>query len=271
VNRIAPRSKITRLSPNEIDGGPELALYLGGVCPVRRGRNGQPCADRTLCPRVTRPKLLQRPSCDHLHAHPYDVTNLVTNQGGPRSFCSATSKGYRERCAKSAPNRWRGTQDRTGPNRGGRAPPTKIRNSFAKSPKLFYLCSLDATKEKAECCISSKPLRSPSVETSIGRGAAHQAKAKRETAGEWRRNALKRLSLRSEMVVSRKSRTYKIWYTGGADRARLRLTNREKDKVAEKGALALKSLDAELKSAPPGRFAGIGCEAWSGRPRGGCF
>jgi hypothetical protein len=30
---------------------------------------------------------------------------------------------------------------------------------------LFYLCSLDATKEKAECRISSKPLRSPSVET----------------------------------------------------------------------------------------------------------
>jgi hypothetical protein len=39
----------------------------------------------------------------------------------------------------------------------------------------------------------------------IGRGAAHQAKAKRETAGEWRRNALKRLNLRPEMVVSRKS------------------------------------------------------------------
>jgi hypothetical protein len=29
---------------HEIDGGPELALYLGGVCPVRRGRNGQPRA-----------------------------------------------------------------------------------------------------------------------------------------------------------------------------------------------------------------------------------
>jgi hypothetical protein len=29
---------------HEIDGGPELALYLGWVRPVRRGRNGQPRA-----------------------------------------------------------------------------------------------------------------------------------------------------------------------------------------------------------------------------------
>ena len=36
---------------DEIDGGPELALYVGGICPVRRGRNGQPCADRILRPR----------------------------------------------------------------------------------------------------------------------------------------------------------------------------------------------------------------------------
>jgi hypothetical protein len=35
---------------------------------------------------------------------------------------------------------------------------------------------------------------------------------------------------------ARKPRTYKMWYTGAGDRARFRLTGREKDEVAEKGA-----------------------------------
>src|SRR5271163_3240026 len=51
-------------------------------------------------------------------------------------------------------------KDRTLPAGTCRAPATKIRHSFAKIPKLFYLCSPDAMKEKAVCRIPSKPLRS---------------------------------------------------------------------------------------------------------------
>ena len=35
---------------------------------------------------------------------------------------------------------------------------------------------------------------------------------------------------------ARKPRIHKMWYTAPADRALLRLTGREKDEVAEKGA-----------------------------------
>jgi hypothetical protein len=80
-------------------------------------------------------------------------------------------------------------------------------------------------------------------------------------AGKWRRNGLKRLNPRREMVGSRKPRTHNIWYTGReADCARLRLTSRESDKLQKKAPKALKSPDAELKSAPHRRpralFAG---------------
>jgi len=48
-------------------------------------------------------------------------------------------------------------------------------------------------------------------------------------ARKWRRNLLKRLNQRREMVWSRKRRTHKIWYRGA------RLTVRKNDKVrAEK-------------------------------------
>jgi len=89
----------------------------------------------------------------------------------------------------------------------------KYEKSFANFPKLFYLCSIDAMKEKADVAYRrNRSARRPS--RPIGRGAARQAKAKRETAGKWRRNGLKRLNPRPEMVVSPKSRTYKIWYSG---------------------------------------------------------
>src|SRR5258708_26374253 len=39
-------------------------------------------------------------------------------------------------------------------------------------------------------------------------------------ARKWRRNDLKRLNPRPEMVWSWKPRTHKIWYTGAADRCR---------------------------------------------------
>ena len=35
-----------------------------------------------------------------------------------------------------------------------------------------------------------------------------------EVARKWRRNGLKRLNPRPEMVWARKPRTYNIWYTG---------------------------------------------------------
>jgi hypothetical protein len=38
--------------------------------------------------------------------------------------------------------------------------------------------------------------------------------AKDGVAGKWRRNGLKRLNPRREMVWARKSRTHKMWYTG---------------------------------------------------------
>ena len=49
---------------------------------------------------------------------------------------------------------------------------------------------------------------------------------------------------------ARKPRTYKIWYPGARLTVRLRLASRENDKLQKKAPYALKSLDAELKSAP---------------------
>jgi hypothetical protein len=61
---------------------------------------------------------------------------------------------------------------------------------------------------------------------------------------------LKRLNPRPEMVWARKPRTYQIWYPGARLTVRLRLASRENDKLQKKAPYALKSLDAELKSAP---------------------
>ena len=69
-------------------------------------------------------------------------------------------------------------------------------------------------------------------------------------ARKWRRNGLKRLNPRREMVWARKPRTYKIWYPGARLTVRLRLASRENEKLQKKAPYALKSLDAELKSAP---------------------
>jgi hypothetical protein len=44
--------------------------------------------------------------------------------------------------------------------------------------------------------------------------------------------------------------THKIWYPGARLTVRLRLASRENDKLQKKAPYALKSLDAELKSAP---------------------
>ena len=44
-------------------------------------------------------------------------------------------------------------------------------------------------------------------------GAPRERLRATEVAGKWRRNRLKRLNPRPEMVWSRKPLTYKIWYT----------------------------------------------------------
>ena len=55
-------------------------------------------------------------------------------------------------------------------------------------------------------------------------------------AGKWRRNGLKRLYPRREMVWPRRPRTYKIWYTGARLSPAQEPRERQSCKVAEKGA-----------------------------------
>src|SRR5271163_2418370 len=94
------------------------------------------------------------------------------------------------------------------------------------------------------------------TESASGKVAAVAGVAAREQDGvarKWRRNGLKRLNPRPEMVWAREPRTYKIWYAAAADHKRLRLRGRENDKVGKlqkKAPNVLKRLDAELKSAP---------------------
>ena len=80
---------------------------------------------------------------------------------------------------------------------------------------MFYICSHVVGR-------TSEPI----VEL-VNRGvsvagiAAREADGKNGVARKWRRNGVKRLNPRPEMVWARKPRTYKIWYTGA------RLTVRE--------------------------------------------
>src|ERR1700690_4043951 len=80
------------------------------------------------------------------------------------------------------------------------------------------------------------------------RGA--RARRKNGVASKWRRNGLKRLNPRPEMVVSRKPRDHKIWYTGARLTVRDSGKNDKSPELQKKAPNALKSPDAELKSAP---------------------
>jgi hypothetical protein len=80
-------------------------------------------------------------------------------------------------------------------------------------------------------------------------------------AGKWRRNALNRLNPRRKMVWARQPRTYKIWYTG----ARLMGGNSGVTKLQKKAPNALKSLDAELKSAPATNTSESPKRHWRGK------
>jgi hypothetical protein len=68
----------------------------------------------------------------------------------------------------------------------------------------------------------------------LNRGASVAGIAAREAEGKvarkWRRNGLKRLNLRPEMVWPRERRTHKIWYRGA------RLTVRKNDNVGRKSS-----------------------------------
>jgi hypothetical protein len=76
------------------------------------------------------------------------------------------------------------------------------------------------------------PARLPLTSRDAFRSAGARRERPRATgvAGKWRRNRLKRLNPRPEMVWSRKPLTDNIWYTRAADHARLRLTSRKNDK-----------------------------------------
>jgi len=72
------------------------------------------------------------------------------------------------------------------------------------------------------------PARLPLTSRDVG--APRERLRATGVAGKWRRNRLKRLNPRREMVWSRKPLTYKIWYTRAADHARLRLRSCKNDK-----------------------------------------
>ena len=63
---------------DEIHGRAKLPLNIVRIAPETLARHGEPRANGTLGLRMTFPKLLQRPSGDHLHVRIYHVTNLVT-------------------------------------------------------------------------------------------------------------------------------------------------------------------------------------------------
>ena len=77
---------------------------------------------------------------------------------------------------------------------------------------------------------------------------------RRRPARKWRRKDLKRLNPGREMVWARTPRTHNIWYKGARLTARdsgCRAARTTKSQSGQKKAPeALKSLDAELKSAP---------------------
>ena len=82
---------------------------------------------------------------------------------------------------------------------------------------------------------SGHGLSSPVWSKLLNRGVSAGSRGERirrqnRVAGKWRRNGLKRLNPRREMVWSRKRRSHKIWYTGrAADRAlRLRAARTRK-------------------------------------------
>jgi len=72
---------------------------------------------------------------------------------------------------------------------------------------------------------------------------ARSARCQNGVARKWRRNALKRLNSRPEMVWALKPRTHKMWYMG----ARLTGATPTDEKLQKKAPNALESFDAKLK------------------------
>jgi hypothetical protein len=80
--------------------------------------------------------------------------------------------------------------------------------------------------------------------------AAREADGKKGVARKWRRNGLKRLNPRPEMVWARKPRTYNIWYAAALTVRDYGLRATRTTKLQKKAPNALKSFDAKLKWAP---------------------
>jgi hypothetical protein len=103
-------------------------------------------------------------------------------------------------------------------DRGGNFPPCKT----LKTHK---------TRKESRFCASPfmGPLNAPHTNEEVGIAAREAGgKRSRPSPRKWRRNGLKRLNQRPEMVWPRKRRTHQIWYTGA------RLTVRKKDKAGVK-------------------------------------
>ena len=110
--------------------------------------------------------------------------------------------------------------------------------------RFFFDFSFGETKFVLGCLLRSSGLfdrgrvaglSSPVWSKLLNRGVSAGSRSERirrqnRVAGKWRRNGLKRLNPRREMVWSRKPRSHKIWYTGrAADRAlRLRAARTRK-------------------------------------------
>ena len=103
-------------------------------------------------------------------------------------------------------------------SRGRWEPRCKRRGNFPPSKALK---SHKMGKESRPGSVPAPPSRRrlPPSRSSISRTEASRSPGSRReradgVARKWRRNALKRLNPRREMVWARKPRTYKIWYTG---------------------------------------------------------
>jgi uncharacterized protein (TIGR04206 family) len=83
-------------------------------------------------------------------------------------------------------------------------------NKFAEVAWSLSVCFYAAVPaEIAEAIVDLEPRR-----VVAGIAAREGLTATTESARKWRRNGLKRLNPGSEMVVARKPRAHKIWYTG---------------------------------------------------------
>src|ERR1700677_3101863 len=122
--------------------------------------------------------------------------------------------------------------NRSGKQRSERRNPAGERRRGRSTARLIYAriaadcvsahVALRSTRLGAgelECCAIPKPLRSRLIVDLLNRGVSIAGIAALESLGangvarKWRRNGLKRLNQRPEMVAPRKPHCHKMWYT----------------------------------------------------------